>query len=161
MSAQRSGVVEGPETQTGGNGITGHDETSEDMTVLGGSWSLNAPPTPGTGPATYFVTLDPYQSIVPRTATLDFKQTISNASAGGVNLYQRFTGVRTATGDTVYTSAPHLYTLAAGESKEENFALPIPAGAGLTTYTLISTIATGPGQIEDEDSFELEVVTLP
>lgn len=37
------------ETQTGGNGITGHDETSEDLSFAGGSWIIDAPGTPGSG----------------------------------------------------------------------------------------------------------------
>ncbi len=43
-SFQRSDLVEGSETQTGGNGITGSDETSEDLSV---TWASDAAPTPG------------------------------------------------------------------------------------------------------------------
>lgn len=37
------------EKKTGGNGITGNDETSEDLSYEGGSWILDAPGTPGSG----------------------------------------------------------------------------------------------------------------
>jgi len=50
-SAQRSGITECGETLTGGNGITGNDETSEDMTVSGGCWTIFATPTPGEPPS--------------------------------------------------------------------------------------------------------------
>lgn len=43
-SMQRQDLMEGSETTTGGNGITGHDETSEDLTQ---TWTTAAP-TPGT-----------------------------------------------------------------------------------------------------------------
>lgn len=46
-SAQRKLEVEDLETWTGGNGITGHNETSENLSWKGGIWSLNAKPTPG------------------------------------------------------------------------------------------------------------------
>ncbi len=42
--------VETGETGAGGNGLTGHDETSEDLTVLG-NWSVHAAPSPGTADA--------------------------------------------------------------------------------------------------------------
>jgi hypothetical protein len=48
MSAQRLLDVEDLEMWTGGNGITGHDETSENTSWKGGIWSLNIPATPGT-----------------------------------------------------------------------------------------------------------------
>lgn len=46
-SAQRRLDVEDVETWTGGNGIAGHDETSENLSWKGGIWSINAPATPG------------------------------------------------------------------------------------------------------------------
>ncbi|NUO82194.1 lamin tail domain-containing protein, partial [candidate division KSB1 bacterium] len=46
-SAQRKLEVEDLETWTGGNGITGHNETSENLSWMGGIWSLNAAATPG------------------------------------------------------------------------------------------------------------------
>lgn len=46
MSAQRRLNVEDVENWLGGNGITGHDETSEDLSWRGGIWSINEPPTP-------------------------------------------------------------------------------------------------------------------
>lgn len=162
MTAQRAGVEEGPETLVDGNGITGHDETSEDMTIVGGSWTLNEPATPNRGPALYSVMLTPYQTIVPRTGTLDFHQTVTNSASASVNLWQRFYGVKTATSDTVYTSNPKLYQLGPGESADENFALPVPGGAPVEGYKIITVIATMPGPvIEGEDSFDLTVVTLP
>ncbi|MCH8125827.1 lamin tail domain-containing protein [candidate division KSB1 bacterium] len=45
-SAQRVLPVEDLENWTGGNGITGHDETSENTSWKGGIWSINAPATP-------------------------------------------------------------------------------------------------------------------
>jgi len=47
MSAQRILDVEDLETWTGGNGMTGHDETSENTSWKGGIWSINEPATPG------------------------------------------------------------------------------------------------------------------
>lgn len=48
MSAQRRLDVEDVENwSAAGNGITGHDETSENLTWKGGIWSINEPPTPG------------------------------------------------------------------------------------------------------------------
>jgi FlgD Ig-like domain/Lamin Tail Domain len=47
MSAQRRLDVEDLETWTGGNGITGHNETSENTSWKGGIWSINEPATPG------------------------------------------------------------------------------------------------------------------
>lgn len=48
MSAQRRLDVEDLENwEANGNGITGHDETSEDLSWKGGIWSINEPPTPG------------------------------------------------------------------------------------------------------------------
>lgn len=47
MSAQRRLDVEDVETWTGGNGITGHNETSENVSWKGGIWSINEPATPG------------------------------------------------------------------------------------------------------------------
>ncbi|MGH7493212.1 MAG: T9SS type A sorting domain-containing protein [bacterium] len=46
-TAQRKLDVEDIETWTGGNGLTGHDETSENTSWKGGIWSINAPATPG------------------------------------------------------------------------------------------------------------------
>lgn len=46
-SAQRKLEVEDLETWSGGNGLTGHDETSENLSWMGGIWSLNAKATPG------------------------------------------------------------------------------------------------------------------
>ncbi len=46
-SAQRKLDVEDVETWTGGNGITGHDETSENTSFLGGIWTIDEPATPG------------------------------------------------------------------------------------------------------------------
>lgn len=46
-SAQRKLNVEDLENWTGGNGITGHNETSENTSWMGGIWSINAPATPG------------------------------------------------------------------------------------------------------------------
>ena len=43
-SFQRADLAEGTETQTGGNGLTGSDETSEDLSV---TWSIDTVPTPG------------------------------------------------------------------------------------------------------------------
>lgn len=43
QSFQRVDFTEGTESQSGGNGLTGHDETSENMST---TW-LTAPPTPG------------------------------------------------------------------------------------------------------------------
>ena len=48
MTAQRKLDFEDVETWTGGNGITGHDETSENTSFKGGIWSFNGTPTPGT-----------------------------------------------------------------------------------------------------------------
>jgi len=48
-SAARN-APEAGETRSGGNGITGHDETSENFSFAGGSWTLDATPTPGTVP---------------------------------------------------------------------------------------------------------------
>lgn len=45
-SAQRVLPVEDVETWTGGNGMTGHDETSENTSWKGGIWSLHTTPTP-------------------------------------------------------------------------------------------------------------------
>jgi len=45
-SSQRLNLIENGETQSGGNGITGHDETSEDLAT---SFQVGAP-NPGTGP---------------------------------------------------------------------------------------------------------------
>lgn len=51
MSAQRADPnSEAAEGQSGGNGITGHDETSEDLSVAGGSWTLDCDPTPNGAP---------------------------------------------------------------------------------------------------------------
>jgi hypothetical protein len=47
FSAQRRLNLEDVESWNGGNGITGHDETSEDLTWKGGIWSIHAAPTPG------------------------------------------------------------------------------------------------------------------
>lgn len=50
-TAQRARTTEASETLTGGNGITGHDETSEDMSVSGGSWTVDTTATPGNPPS--------------------------------------------------------------------------------------------------------------
>ncbi len=47
MSAQRRLDVEDVENWLGGNGLTGHDETSENSSWKGGIWSINEPATPG------------------------------------------------------------------------------------------------------------------
>ena len=47
MTAQRRLDVEDVENWVGGNGITGHDETSENTSWKGGIWSINEPATPG------------------------------------------------------------------------------------------------------------------
>jgi hypothetical protein len=47
MSAQRILSVEDLENWLDGNGITGHNETSEDVSWKGGIWCLNTAPTPG------------------------------------------------------------------------------------------------------------------
>ena len=47
MSYQRlSPLSELAETATGGNGITGHDETSEEMAASNGGWTWTDPATP-------------------------------------------------------------------------------------------------------------------
>jgi len=46
-SAQRRLDVEDLEIWTGGNGFTGHNETSENVSWKGGIWSINEPATPG------------------------------------------------------------------------------------------------------------------
>lgn len=46
-SAQRKLSVEDLEAWEAGNGVTGHNETSEDVSWKGGIWCLNAAPTPG------------------------------------------------------------------------------------------------------------------
>ena len=48
-SAARN-APEAGETLSGGNGITGHDETSENFSFAGGSWTVNDVPTPGSVP---------------------------------------------------------------------------------------------------------------
>jgi len=50
-SLHRCETSEGAETQSGGNGITGHDETSEDLTA---TWKLVDTPTPKAAPASGF-----------------------------------------------------------------------------------------------------------
>ena len=50
QSAQRSIMDEVGETLSGGNGITGHDETSEDLSFEGGVWNLSSTPTPQEAP---------------------------------------------------------------------------------------------------------------
>ena len=47
MTAQRRLDVEDLENWSGGNGITGHDETGENTSYKGGIWSINEPATPG------------------------------------------------------------------------------------------------------------------
>jgi hypothetical protein len=47
-SLHRLNLNETGETQSGGNGITGHDETSEDLAT---SFQISATPNPGTGPS--------------------------------------------------------------------------------------------------------------
>ncbi|MGH7492818.1 MAG: CHRD domain-containing protein [bacterium] len=71
-SAARN-AFEAGETLTGGNGITGHDETSENLSFAGGSWILNAAPTPGSVPealkrqpvANFVATLSGAQEVPP------------------------------------------------------------------------------------------------
>ncbi|MDZ7269065.1 MAG: lamin tail domain-containing protein [candidate division KSB1 bacterium] len=46
-TAQRRLEVEDVETWSGGNGIAGHDETSENLSWKGGIWSIHAAATPG------------------------------------------------------------------------------------------------------------------
>ncbi len=60
-SAARA-TLEAGETLTGGNGITGNDETSENLSLAGGSWVSSNAPTPGSvpealagGQVTYFM----------------------------------------------------------------------------------------------------------
>ena len=47
----RCDTAEDTETQTGGNGTSGHDETSEDCSL---AWKRDAPPSPGAAPASGF-----------------------------------------------------------------------------------------------------------
>lgn len=49
---QRQDLAEGAETQSGGNGVGGADETSEDLSV---TWAVAAPPTPGQAAPTGWV----------------------------------------------------------------------------------------------------------
>jgi len=58
MSAQRLLGVEDLETWTNGNGITGHDETSENTSWKGGVWSINAPATPNASALPAYATSD-------------------------------------------------------------------------------------------------------
>ena len=73
MSYQRRDVTEGSETSSGGNGATGHDETSENITVTWGETTPNPnaattlpPPAPGDEPDPLpepGVCGDPYETI--------------------------------------------------------------------------------------------------
>ncbi|MBW2458328.1 MAG: lamin tail domain-containing protein, partial [Deltaproteobacteria bacterium] len=47
----RCDTAEDSETQSGGNGTSGHDETSEDCSL---GWKRDAPPSPGSAPASGF-----------------------------------------------------------------------------------------------------------
>lgn len=76
-SAARA-TLEVGETLTGGNGLTEHDETSENLTFSGGGWTEGNTPTPGSVPEAlikkpaYFM------------ATLNSKQVLSNPPATGI-----------------------------------------------------------------------------
>jgi Cu/Zn superoxide dismutase len=76
-SAQRVRLEAG-ETLTGGNGLTGHNETSENLSFAGGSWASSAAPTPGSVPEAlkrmpaFFM------------ATLNGEQVLSNPPATGI-----------------------------------------------------------------------------
>ena len=88
-SAQRSGIVECGETLTGGNGITGNDETSEDMSYAGGCWTVNATPTPGSGPFApriLSVTWVPYTPLT--TESVVVKAVVQDVSKVGVDTVQ-------------------------------------------------------------------------
>ncbi len=47
LTAQRRLDLEDVENWSAGNGIAGHDETSENTSWMGGIWSINEPATPG------------------------------------------------------------------------------------------------------------------
>ncbi len=76
-SAARA-TLEVGETLTGGNGLTGHDETSENLSFAGGGWTEGNTPTPGTVP----------EALIKKPAylmaTLNGKQVLSNPQASGI-----------------------------------------------------------------------------
>jgi hypothetical protein len=79
QSIQRIGISEGNETQSGGNGLTGHDETSED---LSNQFAL-ANPTPGVvqevpGDGSGLVSVSPDSIQISSTATFQFTFTGEN-----------------------------------------------------------------------------------
>ncbi len=76
-SAQRA-MLEVGETLTGGNGLTGHDETSENLSFAGGSWASSDAPTPGTVPDVLIKKPAHFM------ATLNNKQVLSNPPASGI-----------------------------------------------------------------------------
>ncbi len=115
-TAQRSGITEATETLTGGNGITGNDETSEDMSVSGGSWTVDATASPGQGygvPEIDAVEWSPYVPTVTEPVVVKAVVTDPAKSLDSVLVIYTIDGEDTtslqmslATGDTFQATIP-------------------------------------------------------
>ncbi|MCK4330335.1 T9SS type A sorting domain-containing protein [candidate division WOR-3 bacterium] len=80
-SFQRVDLTEGNEILTGGNGIRGHDETSEDLSI---TWSYDYEPTPGAGYTKEALLTLTFQSI----NDWDDKGLVQNSAIPVLNFYE-------------------------------------------------------------------------
>ena len=104
------------------------------------------------------VTLTPYQSIVPRGGTGDFKETLTNTSDTSESFTHRFR-VLDAGGDPYHSFAPTSVTLAAGETQTTLYSMKVPVGTPLGIYTVEARAYEGP-TVLDVDSFQVEVIDV-
>jgi predicted extracellular nuclease len=80
---QRVDLTEGTETGIGGNGVDGHDETSEDLSI---TWSSGDPPTPGAeAPSGQGLVINEIDYDQPGSDFAEFIE-LKNASASAIDL---------------------------------------------------------------------------
>ena len=104
------------------------------------------------------VQLTPFQSIIPRGGTGDFKEVLANTSAEEVSFTHRFR-VLDGAGDPFHTFQSTPVTLAAGESRTYLYSMKVPNGVPVGLYTLEAQAFDGPTEL-DSDSFGVEVIDL-
>ena len=132
----RLSADEGTETATGGNGLTGHDETSEN---LGTTWQIATAQTPPAAPATFFASAPIFTSASTSPAAPYEDQeanltvvVLSNSAVSGVDIVY-----------TVDGGAPQ--TLAAANTTGNTWTATLPGQAvdAVVAWHAVATNAAG------------------
>ena len=175
MTWQRTNFNEGNETQSGGNGVTGHDETSEDLDMTFSELS----PTPNTGPGampTPFVVINEVDAVSTDSEFIE----IYDGGAGNTSLDGIFVALYDGSTDQVYsvidltgettsvdgyllignTAVSPDVVISAGSLNDGAAAIAlydasISVGAGVTTTDILDAIVYDSGQADDAELLAL------